>query len=147
MTKALQAGERIEIRGFGTFKVKDKAARQARNPRTGETVPVPAKKVAAFKPSHEIGELLNPAAVWSSGSVEIAELERIAPTAPDRFVAPLIRRYSQPFPEVPDLLCVVACFLPNVLFLSHLVSRVPARCLSLFASTKVTRATKAGSGT
>lgn len=61
ITKALQAGERIEIRGFGTFNVKDKAARQARNPRTGETVSVPAKKVAAFKPSHEIAELLKPA--------------------------------------------------------------------------------------
>ena len=62
MTKALQAGERVDIRGFGTFKVKDKAARQGRNPRTGETVSVPAKKVAAFKPSNEIGDLLNPAA-------------------------------------------------------------------------------------
>ena len=59
--KALQAGERIDIRGFGTFKVKDQAARQARNPRTGEAVSVPAKKVAAFKPSNEIAELLNPA--------------------------------------------------------------------------------------
>ena len=66
ITKALQAGERIEIRGFGAFKVKDKAARQARNPHTGETVSVPAKRVAAFKPSSEIAELLNtaiPAAV------------------------------------------------------------------------------------
>ena len=62
MTKAMQAGERIEIRGFGSFRVKDKAARQGRNPRTGETVLVPAKKVAAFKPSNEIGDLLNPTA-------------------------------------------------------------------------------------
>jgi integration host factor subunit beta len=61
ITKALQDGERIDIRGFGSFKVKDQAARQARNPRTGETVAVPAKKVAAFKPSKEIAELLNPA--------------------------------------------------------------------------------------
>ena len=62
ITKALQAGERVDIRGFGAFKVKDKAARQGRNPRTGETVLVPAKKVAAFKPSNEIGDLLNPTA-------------------------------------------------------------------------------------
>lgn len=61
ITAALQAGERIDIQGFGTFKVKDQAARQARNPRTGEAVSVPAKKVAAFKPSNEIAELLNPA--------------------------------------------------------------------------------------
>ena len=70
MTKALQAGERIEIRGFGTFKVKDKAARQARNPRTGETISVPAKKVAAFKPSNEIGEVLNPATALPTAVAE-----------------------------------------------------------------------------
>jgi integration host factor subunit beta len=54
------AWDGIEIRGFGSFRVKDKAARKGRNPRTGETVLVPAKKVAAFKPSNEIGDLLNP---------------------------------------------------------------------------------------
>ena len=70
ITKALQAGERIEIRGFGTFKVKDKAARQARNPRTGETISVPAKKVAAFKPSNEIGEVLNPATALPTAVAE-----------------------------------------------------------------------------
>ena len=61
MGQALKAGEKLDIRGFGNFKVKDQAARVARNPRTGEAIAVPAKKVAAFKPSKELAELLNPA--------------------------------------------------------------------------------------
>jgi nucleoid DNA-binding protein len=56
---ALQQGEKIDLRGFGTFKLRETKARQARNPRTGETVAVPAKKVAAFKPSKELAALLN----------------------------------------------------------------------------------------
>jgi len=57
---ALQQGEKLDLRGFGTFKLRESKARLARNPRTGETVNVPAKKVAAFKPSKELAALLNP---------------------------------------------------------------------------------------
>lgn len=57
---ALQQGEKLDLRGFGTFKVRESKARLARNPRTGETVNVPAKKVATFKPSKELSALLNP---------------------------------------------------------------------------------------
>ena len=59
--QALKDGEKLDIRGFGVFKVKDQAARQARNPRTGEAIAVPAKKVAVFKPSKDLAEVLNPA--------------------------------------------------------------------------------------
>jgi nucleoid DNA-binding protein len=48
---ALADGEHLEIRGFGTFKVKQRKERMARNPRTGEAVPVPARKVPVFKVS------------------------------------------------------------------------------------------------
>lgn len=48
---ALASGEHIEIRGFGTFKVRDRKPRLARNPRTGESVQVPARQVPVFKPS------------------------------------------------------------------------------------------------
>ncbi len=48
---SLARGEGIEIRGFGTFKVKKRKARMARNPRTGEPVEVPARLVPVFKPS------------------------------------------------------------------------------------------------
>jgi nucleoid DNA-binding protein len=51
--KTLEEGQNIEIRGFGTFKVKARKARKARNPRTGEEVPVPDRKVPVFKPSNE----------------------------------------------------------------------------------------------
>lgn len=49
--QALSSGEHIEIRGFGTFKVRDRKPRLARNPRTGESVEVPARQVPVFKPS------------------------------------------------------------------------------------------------
>jgi len=47
---ALARGERVELRNFGIFKVKSRGGRTGRNPRTGESVPVPPKKVAVFKP-------------------------------------------------------------------------------------------------
>lgn len=47
---ALSRGERVELRNFGIFKVKSRRGRTGRNPRTGEAVPVPPKKVAVFKP-------------------------------------------------------------------------------------------------
>lgn len=46
----LASGKNIELRNFGVFKVKSRKARTARNPRTGETVPVPPKKAVVFKP-------------------------------------------------------------------------------------------------
>ena len=58
--RALIDGDRIELRGFGSFKVKTRGARQARNPRTGESVSVPAKRVPFFKASNELKARLNP---------------------------------------------------------------------------------------
>jgi len=49
--QALADGDHIEIRGFGTFKVRERRPRLARNPRTGESVRVPARLVPVFKPS------------------------------------------------------------------------------------------------
>ena len=51
---ALARGDRIELRGFGTFKVRHRRARTARNPRTGETVEVPPRDVPVFKPSRHL---------------------------------------------------------------------------------------------
>jgi integration host factor subunit beta len=62
ITEALQNGEKLEIRGFGSFKVRDRKARQGRNPRTGETIEIPAQRGVAFKPSKELAALLNPSA-------------------------------------------------------------------------------------
>jgi nucleoid DNA-binding protein len=58
---ALVRGEKLDLRGFGVFKVRESKARQARNPRTGEVLTIAAKKVAAFKPGKELAASLNPA--------------------------------------------------------------------------------------
>jgi len=51
---ALAKHEHIEIRGFGTFKVRERKTRMARNPRTGDPVKVPSRMVPVFKPSKEM---------------------------------------------------------------------------------------------
>jgi nucleoid DNA-binding protein len=58
ISRALVEGKHYEIRGFGTFKVKNRKARMARNPRTGEAVPVPDRKVPVFKVSKELKDLV-----------------------------------------------------------------------------------------
>lgn len=52
--QALVRGEKIELRNFGIFKIKQRKSRTGRNPRTGQTVPVPPRKVAVFKPGLEM---------------------------------------------------------------------------------------------
>ncbi len=54
IAQALSEGNHIEIRGFGTFKVRARRSRRARNPRTGDEVNVPAKLVPVFKPSNQL---------------------------------------------------------------------------------------------
>lgn len=55
----LAEGGRVELRGFGTFSTRERQARIGRNPRTGEPVEVPAKRVPYFKPGKEMRERLN----------------------------------------------------------------------------------------
>ena len=55
----LQAGGRVELRGFGAFSTREREARKGRNPRTGETVDVPGKRVPYFKPGKEMRAKLN----------------------------------------------------------------------------------------
>ncbi len=59
ITSALSRGDRVELRGFGAFSVKKRDGRMGRNPRTGETVPVPAKSVPFFKTGKELRERMN----------------------------------------------------------------------------------------
>jgi integration host factor subunit beta len=58
--KSLMTGEKIEIRGFGNFRLKSRKPRKARNPKTGESVEVPGKKVLYFKAGKALKEALNP---------------------------------------------------------------------------------------
>ena len=59
ITQRLAEGGRVELRGFGTFSTRERDARVGRNPRTGESVEVPAKRVPYFKPGKEMRERLN----------------------------------------------------------------------------------------
>jgi DNA-binding protein HU-beta len=58
IAEALQANERVDLRGFGSFVVKERKERQGRNPRTGETITIAAKRDASFKPGKELTEKL-----------------------------------------------------------------------------------------
>jgi integration host factor subunit beta len=57
--KRLSEGGRVELRGFGAFSTRERGARKGRNPRTGEAVDVPEKKVPYFKPGKEMRRLVN----------------------------------------------------------------------------------------
>ena len=57
---ALRSGDKIEIRGFGSFRIRQRKPRTGRNPKTGAKVDVPAKRVPYFKPSKELRDLVNP---------------------------------------------------------------------------------------
>jgi len=57
--EALQRGDKIELRGFGSFRIRKRGSRTGRNPKTGEGVLVPAKRVPYFKPGKELRELIN----------------------------------------------------------------------------------------
>jgi len=57
--ESLQKGDKIEIRGFGSFRTRERRGRVGRNPKTGEKVEVPAKKIPFFKPSKELKDFVN----------------------------------------------------------------------------------------
>lgn len=59
MSDALAEGDRIEVRGFGSFSLHHRAARKGRNPKTGDQVELPPKRVPHFKPGKELRERVN----------------------------------------------------------------------------------------
>src|ERR1700733_1229277 len=65
---ALQGGDRIEIRGFGSFRTRQRRGRTGRNPKTGAKVEEPPKKIPFFKPSKELKDYVNSGAPGASGS-------------------------------------------------------------------------------
>ena len=56
---SLNRGEKIELRGFGSFRVRSRNSRRGRNPKTGASVDIPAKRAPYFKPGKELKELVN----------------------------------------------------------------------------------------
>ncbi len=59
MAQSLSQGDKVEIRGFGSFKIKERDGRQGRNPKSGENIFIDAKKVPFFKAGKEIRERIN----------------------------------------------------------------------------------------
>ena len=59
ITDALRRGEKIELRGFGSFRLRRREPRKGRNPKTGDRVDVPSKRVPYFKPGKELKDLIN----------------------------------------------------------------------------------------
>ncbi len=59
ITEALHQGEKVELRGFGSFRLRRREPRRGRNPRTGERVDVPSRRVAYFTAGKELKELIN----------------------------------------------------------------------------------------
>jgi integration host factor subunit beta len=59
IVKSLRADDKIEIRGFGSFRTRQRQPRIGRNPKTGARVEVPAKKIPYFKPSKELKDVVN----------------------------------------------------------------------------------------
>ncbi len=68
IVEALARGERVELRGFGTFGVKERQGRTARNPRSGRIVTVPAKRVPFFRVAKELRAEVNKETACTSGS-------------------------------------------------------------------------------
>jgi|RhiMetdeSRZDD1v2_1073273.scaffolds.fasta_scaffold1927604_1 integration host factor subunit beta len=65
---ALHKGEKVELRGFGSFRTRERGPRRGRNPKTGEPVDVPAKRVPYFKPGKELKEYFTESPAGSDGS-------------------------------------------------------------------------------
>jgi integration host factor subunit beta len=59
IVQSLKKGEKIELRGFGSFRIRRRGPRIGRNPKTGDRVEVPPKRIPYFKPGKELKELLN----------------------------------------------------------------------------------------
>ena len=67
---ALHRGEKIELRGFGSFRLRRREPRKGRNPKTGDRVNVPSKRVPYFKPGKELKELINSEDVETAPSLD-----------------------------------------------------------------------------
>jgi integration host factor subunit beta len=61
MAESLARGEKVELRGFGSFRIRERGPRTGRNPKTGESVEVPAKRIPHFKPGKELRDRVNSA--------------------------------------------------------------------------------------
>lgn len=81
---ALHRGEKIELRGFGSFRLRQREPRKGRNPKTGDKVDVPPKKVPYFKPGKELKDLINQTPLSEDGESEAGPVSApVADGTPD----------------------------------------------------------------
>jgi len=73
IVNSLHKGEKIEIRGFGSFRTRQRQPRVGRNPKTGSRVDVPSKRIPFFKPSKELRDLVNQAAASNTNAHQQVE--------------------------------------------------------------------------
>ncbi len=81
IVSALHKGEKVELRGFGSFRTRERGPRRGRNPKTGEPVDVPAKRVPYFKPGKELKEFFTEEPA-SSGQAPAVEAQAAAVADP-----------------------------------------------------------------
>ena len=81
IVKSLRGGDKIEIRGFGSFRTRQRQARIGRNPKSGDRVDVPAKRIPFFKPSKELRDLVNTGAAAPAPAPAAPEVVPGAPMA------------------------------------------------------------------
>ena len=74
--ESLQSGDKIEIRGFGSFRTRQRRGRVGRNPKTGEKVEVPPKKIPFFKPSKELKDFVNSSEAAASAGATAGEAKQ-----------------------------------------------------------------------
>ena len=72
VVRALRTGDKIEIRGFGSFRTRQRKPRVGRNPKTGDRVEVPPKKIPFFKPSKELKDMVNREGAAAQAATEAA---------------------------------------------------------------------------
>ena len=91
ITEALQRDDKIELRGFGSFRVRRRRSRQGRNPKSGDRVDVPEKRIPYFKPGKELKDLIN---------LDVHDDAESAPLAPSGAVA--VEEEPRPFGTVDE---------------------------------------------
>jgi integration host factor subunit beta len=81
IVRALRGGDKIEIRGFGSFRTRQRQARIGRNPKSGDRVDVPAKRIPFFKPSKELRDLVNGSEAAGQPAASVSEVASSPPQA------------------------------------------------------------------
>ena len=101
VVRSLRSGDKIEIRGFGSFRTRQRKPRVGRNPKTGARVEVPAKKIPYFKPSKELKDVINHGKAGEAAAPSAAPAAE-GPTSCGQLLASPVQVNSLLTPEFPE---------------------------------------------